>query len=202
MRVLRNLLVHTAAVLLAAALFVVLASVLWPGTVLAPEDPDPAEQASYEIAVALDEFGASREGNYCSIFLGGPSVRPDRAVLIQVRHAEAEVRRSPYVSDVFREYGKGRLHAWMDMPTGTMYITNYYLALSRRERFAVQFHEVRGHWELRLSDTQMQAVLCPDNNSDDTHCITREVLRGCPSLKGKTTEQVYKIAIAAGPFLD
>jgi len=82
-----------------------------------------------------------------------------------------------------------------------LFLTDSYCSLSRREKHAVLYHEVRGHWELRLTDKQMLAVLCPGAAVDDTHCISLAIMRGCPSLRGRTTEEVYRIAFDAGPFI-
>jgi hypothetical protein len=198
---LRKFLAHAAGVFIGAALLIGLIAVLAPTTVLAPAEVDFAAEAASEFAVALEEFGMSREGNYCPILMGGTSVRPDRAVLVRVRHAESVIRQSPYVAMVFAEFGNGRLYAWMEMSTGTLYITNHYLALSRQQRLATLFHEVRGHWELRLSDEQMQVVLCPNSDREDTSCITRQIIRGCPTLRGRTTEQVYRLVLTVGPLI-
>ena len=197
----RNLAVRIAGIALAGALLVALVATLAPQTVEAPTELDPAVRAKLDVPLALEEFGTPGPGNYCPIFFGGPSVRPDRAILLLIFHAETQIRRCPRVADVLREQGVGRLYAWVESASGTMFITNFYRELPYREQLAVIFHEVRGHWELRLTDVQMQAVLCQNAVRDDTHCITYAILQGCPTLKGATTEHAYKIALAAGPLI-
>lgn len=192
---------HAALILTAAAIIVLLFASIKPATVLAPAAISPEIQASWNALRSLEDFGGEREGNYCPVLFGGVSVRPERMVLVQFRRAESEMRRSRFVADILNKHDGGRLYAAMDMTTGTAYITDLFIGLDRRLQLATLFHEVRGHWELRLSDLQMKSVLCPGTDEQDTHCISVEILHGCRRLRGLTTERVYEIMLASGPML-
>ena len=199
---LKKSLIRIGRVILAAVLCVLLAAIVCPHKVIAPAAPNAATIAEWDCAVALEAFGAVTPRNHCTILFGGVSVRPDRAVLVRIRHVEGEVRFYPRDAALKDERRITSSYAWIDMSNGLIFITDRYNALSRRARMATLFHEVRGHWELRLSDAQMQGVLCPPGSGEDTHCITSAILRGCPTVIGKTTEQVYRIALSVGPFLN
>ena len=118
-----------AGIALAVVLFVALVATLAPQTVEAPTVLDPAVRAKLEVPSALEEFGSPAPRNYCPIFLGGPSVRPDRAILLSIFHAETQMRRYPRVADVLKEQGAGRLYAWVESATGTTFITDFYRQL-------------------------------------------------------------------------
>jgi hypothetical protein len=182
---------------------VLLSAVLWPASVQSAAAPDLELQASYDLATALDMFGAQKESNYCPILFGGTLVRPDRAVILRVRHAEKERSRDLEVRSILDGAKAQQLYAWVDIPRWALFLTDRYAKLAPVEQLALLFHEVRGHWELRLSDKQMLAALYPGMQDDEnTHLISIAISNGCPSLRGRTTDEVYRMVLEAGPFLD
>lgn len=186
----------------ATTLLIFVIAMTFPATTVADRSPLGEVIASAETVAALQTFGTDTEGNHCPILFGGISVRPDEVVRLRVRDGERDSKWDPGVRSTIVEYSRrGDLIAWVDYERWALFLTHHYYALARRVKLAVLFHEVRGHWELRLSDRQMLSVLSPnDVDSENTHLISLAILSGCQALRGLTTEDVYRVLLKIGPL--
>lgn len=198
----KRFLVHAAAIVMMMILFAILLLLLMPPVTVHTAPPGVAERAELSIPAAYAEFTAPTAANHCPTLFGGPSVFPELLVLLKVFHAESYRSASPHVDSILRTHASGRLIDWVEIERSTVFLTDHFNALPYRHQLGTMFHEARGHYELLLSDAQMQAVLCPKAHPENTDCITKEILRGCPNLRGLTTEQVYQRMMDVGPFME
>jgi hypothetical protein len=149
----------------------------------------PAEDWSVWIVESQSRFGGRHPSNYCPAMFGPEVVRPDLVVRVEVLQSrnEAHLIRE----ELLRQQGL-QLFAWAESDPPRVFLTQRALDLPSTWRLALLFHEVRGHIELRYTDDSMKSVLCPTSPNEDTHCITAQIVAGCPTLRGLSSDEVLR----------
>lgn len=175
---------HGAAVVISsAAMVIITAEFRLP---VESRDREPESDWMTLISQSQQRFGTRRPGNHCPAMFGVESMRAD---LVKAIAVERERNRNSTAFGGLAVPGV-QLYAWAETEPPRIFLTSRIGVLSPATRLAMLFHEVRGHIELRYSDAAMQSVLCPGSLGADTHCITLQIERGCPTLLGLTPDNV------------